>query len=141
MNEYSFEEINLNQEESFSVRVTEEMMNKFLDITGDINPLHTDIEFAKSKGYNNKVVYGMLTSSFLSTLAGVYLPGKNSLIQSVETLFKKPVFPGDTLLIKGQVVEKFDNINRITVKVTITNDRNEKVCRGTMQIGVLDGIL
>ncbi len=141
MNEYSFEEINLNQEESFSVSVTEEMMNKFLDITGDINPLHTDIEFAKSKGYNNKVVYGMLTSSFLSTLAGVYLPGKNSLIQSVETLFKKPVFPGDTLLIKGQVVEKFDNINRITVKVTITNDRNEKVCRGTMQIGVLNGIL
>jgi len=141
MNSYSFDEIQIGLKESFSVIITEEMMKKFMEITGDINPLHTDLKFAKSKGYDNKVVYGMMTSSFLSTLAGVYLPGKYSLIQSVETLFKKPVFPGDSLKILGEVVEKHDVVKRITLKVAITNQNNEKVCRGTMQIGVMDGIL
>lgn len=140
MNKYSFDEIQINQRESFNVTITSDMMKKFMEITGDINPLHTDLEFAKSKGYDKNVVYGMLTSSFLSTLAGVYLPGKYSLIQSVETLFKKPVFPGDTLTVTGEVVEKHDVAKRITLKVTIVNQNNEKVCRGTMEIGVMDGI-
>lgn len=47
MNKYTYDEINLGQEESFSVTVTESMMEKFRDITGDINPLHNDELFAK----------------------------------------------------------------------------------------------
>ncbi|MBQ9091319.1 MAG: hypothetical protein IJY52_03500, partial [Anaerotignum sp.] len=48
----------------------------FLAITGDINPLHNDQEFAQKQGHPDKVAFGMLTASFLSTLAGVYLPGR-----------------------------------------------------------------
>ena len=102
MNKYKFEDIKIGMEEKFQVSITEDMVNSFCKITGDINPLHNDLEYAKSKGYQEKVVYGMLTSSFLSTLAGVYLPGKYSLIHSVEILFKKPVLISDNLLtIKG----------------------------------------
>ena len=75
MNEYKFKDIKIGLEEKFEVNLTEEMVKAFCNITGDINPLHNDLDFAKSKGYNEKVVYGMLTASFLSTLAGVYLPG------------------------------------------------------------------
>jgi len=99
--------------------------------------LHTDAEFAKTKGYDSCVAYGMLTASFLSTLAGVYLPGEKSLIHSVETKFVKPVFVGDTLTITGKVSEKNELFSVITLKVTITNQRAEKVLRGSMQIGVL----
>ena len=137
MNRYSFEEITVGTEESFEVTISEEMLQKFLDITGDVNPLHTDAAFAKGKGYNSCVVYGMLTASFLSTLAGVYLPGERSLIHSVETKFVKPVFVGDTLTIQGKVTEKNDLFPVFTMKVTITNQNKEKVLRGSMQIGVL----
>nr|MCR5590424.1 MaoC family dehydratase N-terminal domain-containing protein [Lachnospiraceae bacterium] len=108
MNEYTYEEISIGQKESFSVTVTEEMLEKFRDITGDINPLHNDEEYAVSKGHPKKVAYGMLTASFLSTLAGVYLPGRRSLIHEVSVKFSKPVYPGDVLTIEGEVEGKTD---------------------------------
>ena len=79
----------------------------------------------------------MLTASYLSTLAGVYLPGEKSLIQSVEINFTKSVFVGDRLTITGEVVEKNELFQMIKMKVTITNSKNEKVVRGKMQVGVL----
>ena len=139
MKEYKFEDIKLGLEEKFQAVITEKMLQCFCSMTGDINPLHNDIEFAKSKGYNEKVVYGMLTASFFSTLAGVYLPGKNSIIHSVEILFKKPVFISDNpLTIKGTVVEISDIFRQFTIKVEITNKKEEKVVRGIMKVGVLD---
>ena len=138
MNQYRFEDIEVGMEESFEVTIKQEMLQKFLEITGDINPLHTDAKFAKQKGYDSCVAYGMLTASFLSTLAGVYLPGERSLIHSVETKFVKPVFAGDTLTVHGKVTEKNDLFPVFTMKVTITNQKKEKVLRGSMQIGVLE---
>lgn len=101
MNDYRYEELAIGMTESFTVEVTEEMMKGFLSITNDVNPLHNSIEFAKKNGYENKVVYGMLTASFLSTLAGVYLPGKYSLIQNIAINLRKPVFVGDVLFVRG----------------------------------------
>lgn len=80
MNEYTYEQIEIGTKESFEVSVTEEMLESFKKITGDINPLHNDAEYARSMKYEDRVVYGMLTASFLSTLAGVYLPGKRVLL-------------------------------------------------------------
>ncbi|MBO4266101.1 MAG: MaoC family dehydratase [Lachnospiraceae bacterium] len=137
MNEYTYEEIEMGQKESFSVTVTDEMMKSFLDITGDINPLHNDREYAISKGHPDRVVYGMLTGSMLSTLAGVYLPGKRSLIQEVKLKFAKPVYVGDTLTVEGVVEEKHDAYSLIILKVTMRNQNGDKVCRARMQISVI----
>ncbi|MCH5270456.1 MAG: MaoC family dehydratase [Lachnospiraceae bacterium] len=138
MNHFSFEEIKVGMEESFQTEVTQEKMDAFRMITGDENPLHTSKAFAGAKGYHSCVAYGMLTASFLSTLAGVYLPGEKSLIHSVESKFIKPVFPGDVLLVSGRVKEKNDLFSVITLQVSITNQKGEKVLRGSMQIGVLE---
>ena len=139
MNEFKFTDIKVGMEEQFQVTLTEDMLEKFKDITGDINPLHNDLEYAKSKGYDENVVYGMLTSSFLSTLAGVYLPGKYSLIHEVDILFKKTVFISDSpLTIKGTVIEINEMFKQFKIKVEILNKNNEKVLRGTMKVGVLN---
>ena len=139
MNKYKFKDIKVGLEEQFKVNITEDMVKDFCKITGDINPLHNDIEYAKSKGYNDKVVYGMLTSSFLSTLAGVYLPGKYSLIHSVEILFKKPVFIKDSpLTIKGKVIEINEIFKQFTIRFEIINNKEQKVSRGTMKVGVIN---
>lgn len=137
MNNYTFDEIELGQKESFSAVITEEMMKSFLSITGDTNPLHNDAEYAKTEGFGERVVYGMLTASFLSTLAGVWLPGKYSLIHTVETEFAKPVHIGDTLTIEGEVTEKNDTFRYIKLKVSIRNQNGTRVCRGKMRIGLL----
>ena len=93
MNAYVFEEIAVGLTEGFEVTVTEEMFDRFLDITGDVNPLHNDAAFAQKKGHPARVAFGMLTASFLSTLAGVYLPGKNSLCQAQLLLIGEDISP------------------------------------------------
>ena len=137
MNHYQFEELLPGVSESFSVEITQKMMEQFLSITNDENPLHTDEVFARARGYEGRVVYGMLTGSFLSTLAGMYLPGEKSLIHRVEMEFPRPVYIGDRLTITGTVSEKNDGFRYIVVKVVIKNQKEEKVCRGKMRIGLI----
>ena len=138
MNEYRITDISAGQQESFSVTVTEDMMDKFRAITGDINPLHVSDDFAKGKGFPQRVAYGMLTASLISTLGGVYLPGKYCLIQGVEVRFAKPVFIGDVLEVTGEAVKVDRDLRYLEIKVTIRNQRNEKVLRGLLKAGVMD---
>lgn len=46
MNDYSFNDLNIGTKEQFEVKVTEEMQNSFTLISGDINPMHLDSDFA-----------------------------------------------------------------------------------------------
>lgn len=136
MKHFNFEDIEIGYEVSFNYDITEEKMQKFLDITGDINPLHNDIVYAKSKGYSEKVVYGMLTSSILSTLAGVYLPGEKSLIHEVSVSFVKPVLISNCpLTVKGKVINKEERFKQIEIKCSIFDKNKDKVLRGNMKIG------
>lgn len=138
MKEYSYDIAEVGMEESFQVTVTEDMMEKFMSITGDRNPLHTDAAYARSRNYEDKVVYGMLTASFYSTLAGMYLPGKYSLIHSMDNKFLRPVYVGDTLTVSGIVKEKEDAYRMLILSLLIKNQRGDKIAKGTMQIKVLD---
>ena len=139
MNEFTFEDIASaqNMEQSFSVTVTQEMMNDFLKITGDSNPMHVDADYAKQNGFPSCLVYGLLTTSFYSTLAGVYLPGKYCLLQEVSAQFAKPVFVGDTLTISGKVSEVQETFKRIIIKTRITNQNGKTVNRASITAGVL----
>lgn len=139
MNSYIYEELKVGMKESFSVKISPEMQSAFCLYSGDINPLHINQEYAISAGFSDKVVFGMLTASFYSTLAGVYLPGKFCLLQSVETNFIKPVYIGDMLSVNGEIKEKHDGIKQIVIKVNIFNQKEEKVSRGIIKAGVLNG--
>ena len=140
INRYSYSQISLGQKESFSTTVTDAMMLAFFNLTGDCNPLHMDETFAKhtSAGYTGKVAFGMLTASFLSTLAGVYLPGEKSVIHEVEVKFPTPVYVGDALIFQGEVIGKNDTFNIIELKVSAINSDGKKVLRGKMKVGVAE---
>ena len=138
MNSYKFVDINVGLEESISVRVNSEKLDKFLKISGDINPLHTDAEYSKSKGFSDRVVYGMLTSSFFSTLVGVYLPGKYCILQGVDIQFSQPVYIDDILTITGKVSYINEAYKQLEIKAVIINQDNKKVSKATIKVGVMD---
>lgn len=140
MNEYIFSEIQVGQTESFTKEITSEMEDSFREMTGDINPLHIDDDFAEKHVSNVKkhVSFGMLTASLLSTMAGVHLPGKYSLIHSVEHVkFLKPVFAGDFLTVTGTVEAKQEALKLLCLKVSIRNQCEEAVLKADMKVIVL----
>jgi 3-hydroxybutyryl-CoA dehydratase len=138
MNEYKFEDIKIGLLESFNTKINSSMMDKFLDISNDINPLHIDKDYAKTKGFPDRVVYGLLTSSFYSTLVGVYLPGKYCILQGIDIQFSKPVYIDDELKISGKVSYINEAYKQIEIKATIVNQENKKVSKATIKVGVMD---
>ena len=138
MNEYTYAELQTGQIETFSTEVTLEMEEQFRRITGDVNPLHRDDQYAReiSGGrFQSHVTFGMLTASLYSTLAGVYLPGKYSLIHSIDRIsFNKPVFAGDVLTVTGTLTGKQDDLKLIQVAVKITNQDEKCVSKADMKI-------
>ena len=138
MNNYLFSDISLGMKYSFKVTLSEEKMSKFLDITGDVNPMHIDSSFAISNGMKDKVVYGMLSSSFYSTLVGVYLPGKYALLHEISNLqFAKPVFINDDLTILGEVISINNTFRQVELKAQITNQNLKKISRAKIKVGIL----
>lgn len=137
MKEYVLDQLTPGLTEHFTVTVTEEMQKAFTTITDDVNPLHTDSRYATEAGYSERVVYGMLTSSFYSTLAGCYLPGKHCVFQEISLSFANPVYIGDTLTVSGTVQRIYPELKRAKIKVRITNQDNMTVSRGSIVTGVL----
>ncbi len=141
MNEYTLSEIAVGMKASFERTITREMEEMFRKISGDDNPLHWDDEYAGQAGggrFNGHVCYGMLTASLYSAMAGMYLPGKYSLIHSLEEVcFMNPVFVGDTLQVTGEVTDKDEALGLIRLKVEIRNGQGKKVSRAKMKVLVL----
>lgn len=138
MNTYKYEDLKIGLKESFSCTITEEMMDSFCSLSGDLNPLHMDNDFAMSHGFQGRVAYGMLSASLFSRLGGVFLPGKYCLIQQVEAKFAYPVYIGDVLEVTGTVAELNDSVQRAVIKAEIRNQRKEKVVRGKIYVGFLE---
>lgn len=139
MNHYTLSEIRGGLTERFTVRITQEMVDAFCKLSGDVNPLHIDADYARKSGYPDRVVFGMLTASFYSTLAGMYLPGEYCLLHEVTSKFTNPVFVGDTLDVSGTVLEIDERFKRILIKVRIVNQKGQTVSRGQIVTGVRDG--
>jgi acyl dehydratase len=141
MNRYSLSEIQIGMTATFSRKVTTEMENAFRLISGDENPLHKDDRFAVniSNGkYRGHVSFGMLTASLYSTMAGMYLPGQNSLIHSFDELsFVRPVYAGDVLTVTGEVIDRDESLSLIRLKVIIRNQDNKVVSRAKMKVLVM----
>ena len=130
-NKLSYDDISIGQQESFIIKITESMVEKFSNLSGDLNPLHMDNEFAESSSFNKRIVHGMLLASFFSQLIGMKLPGKNALYFSQTLNFRSPCYIDDEIEVIGEVTEKSDSTQIITVSTTIFN--KSKTC-------LIDGI-
>lgn len=135
MNEYKFDSIAVGDNECFEVTISEDKMSLFKDISGDINPMHIDDNYAQKHGYSSRLVYGMLTASFYSTLVGVYLPGRFCILKSVESGFERPVYLGDRLTVSGRVIEKDERFQQLTIKARIVNQEGKTVSKAKILVG------
>jgi len=137
MNEYALADLSVGMAQEFSVTVTTGMTKRFVEISDDVNPLHVDEHYAHDKGFRDRVVHGMLSSAFYSTLVGVYLPGKYCLLQSIKITFHQPVFAGNHLKVRGEVTHVSEALRVITVRGSITNQDGDTVSKAQIQVGFI----
>lgn len=117
--------------------VNENTWKGFMDLFGDRNPVHTDTEYARSKGFNDIIMFGNILNGFLSYFIGELLPIKNVIIHTQEIKYAQPVYLNDQLRFHAEADDVFESVNVIEFKYYFQNKENKKVAKGKIQIGII----
>ena len=126
-----FKEIQVGDSASIERIISLEDIEAFSNLTGDKNPIHVDQKFAEKGKFGAPVAHGMLTSSFISTLIGMTLPGEGSIITNINLDFRKPVFIDDSICTTIEVIKKIELSKQVLVKLTVCNQQSKTVISGT----------
>jgi 3-oxoacyl-[acyl-carrier protein] reductase len=118
--------------------ITDADIRKFVELTGDDNPLHVDAEYANRTPFKEIVVHGMLGASFISTVIGTKLPGPGALWVSQSFEFNVPIRLGDTLTVACTVVRKHARDRLLELEMRITNQHGQAVLQGLGKVKLLE---
>jgi acyl dehydratase len=93
-------------------------------LSGDINPLHADPEFAANVGFTQgPILHGLCTYGFMARhVAKGACAGDATKITGLSGQFRRPVWPGDTLVTEGWKVAP----GKIALSVSV-KERDESV--------------
>jgi acyl dehydratase len=96
-------------------------------LSGDRNPLHADPDFARRVGFERgPILHGLCSFGFMVRHAAKALCGGDaSRIRSAEAQFRRPVWPGETLVTEGWQVRPDAAALRVKVK-----ERDEAIVTG-----------
>lgn len=131
------EDFEVGQSATVTRTFTDEDVRRFVEITGDTNPLHVDDEFASRSRFGRRVLHGMLSASMFSTMVGMKLPGTGAIYRSQTIRFLRPVYVGDTLTAHF-VVRSIDRTrHRLDIDAWIENQDGERVIEGSCEAGLL----
>jgi 3-oxoacyl-[acyl-carrier protein] reductase len=133
----NFDAIQVGDQQSLTKHITLEDVRRFVDMTGDDNPLHVDRAYAETTPFKDIVVHGMLGASFISTVIGTKLPGTGALWVSQNMEFLLPVRLGDELTITCTVTRKHERDRLIELDTVIMNQHGKTVLQGSGKVRVL----
>jgi 3-oxoacyl-[acyl-carrier protein] reductase len=133
-----FETITVGESAELIHRVTAEDVRRFVELTGDDNPLHIDPAYAMQTRFHDVVAHGMLGASFVSTIIGKYLPGPGALWLSQCFEFVAPTRVGDELTVRAEVLEKIPSQRLLDLSVRVTNQHGQELITGKGRVQVLE---
>jgi phosphate acetyltransferase len=106
----------------------------FAAASGDFNPAHLDVDYAKDTPFNGVIAHGMWGGALISAVLGTRLPGPGTIYLDQSLHFSRPVRPGDTVTASVTCVEKHDETRRARFDCRVVNQRGETVIRGVAEV-------
>lgn len=124
-------DINVGDVETFTKTLTQTDMTLWVGLTGDMNPVHIDKEYAVTTRFKDVIIPGLMVAGLISTVMTQSTFGN---VYSGQTLkFLKPVYVGDTITAVATVIEKMEEKHRVKIKTECYNQRDELVITGEGQ--------
>ena len=85
--------------------------------SGDHNPIHVDLDFAKSSGLDDVIAHGMLSAGYLGRMLTNWVP--QSALRSWKNRFTAMTLIGDSVTCSGKIVEKFEKDGEIFIRLEL----------------------
>lgn len=117
--------------------VTDEIVRKFAEVSGDYNPIHLDDEFAKTTRFGRRIAHGMLSGAFISAVLGNEFKERKIVYLSQTMKFTAPVYLGDTVTASATVIKIREDKGIVTLETVCTNQNGETLVKGEAVVMVL----
>ena len=85
--------------------ITRHTLALYCGASGDHNPIHVDIDYAKESGLDDVIAHGMLSMAYLGRLLTNWV--SQSSIRELKTRFTAMTLIGDQVTCRGKIIEKF----------------------------------
>ena len=131
---YTYDEITIGQTASYSKLIEERDIQLFAAVSGDINPVHLDADFAAGTAFGERIAHGMLTGAVISAAIALELPGPGTIYLGQSLRFRLPVKIGDEITIQLEVTDKRDDKRFVTLDCKAVNQHGKVVATGTAEV-------
>jgi 3-hydroxybutyryl-CoA dehydratase len=134
LSNYTYDEIEIGQQASYSKTIGEQDIQMFAAVSGDVNPVHLDAEFAATTQFKQPIAHGMLTGALVSAALALELPGPGTIYLGQSLRFRLPVLIGDHITIELEVTEKRDDRKFVTLDCKALNQNGKVVASGIAEV-------
>ncbi|WP_439107489.1 MaoC family dehydratase [Congregibacter sp.] len=130
---FSYDQLREGQQCEVTRALLGEDIDAFAHASGDHNPLHTDAEFARAAGFDDRIAHGMLLASWISASLAHELPGRGTIYLRQSLEFRQPALPGDSLTIRLTVSEK-KRRGRVIIDCKVCHEDGRELLRGSAEV-------
>jgi phosphate acetyltransferase len=125
----TYDEIQLGQTAELQRTLNRDDLALFSKVSGDLNPIHMDEEYARARGAKGVVGHSLWATGLISSLLANVLPGPGTVYRHQDAEFHRQIYVGDTLTAKVKVVEKLPE-RLIQLDCSVVNQAGEVVMTG-----------
>ena len=121
--------LNVGSSFSKSVVAEDQTIRDIARLSGDINPIHLDDEYAKQTVFGRRIAHALFCQNIISMIIGNHLPGSGAILLSQNFRYQKPVYIDDTIETTVTVKDILDG-DKYVLTTVCTNQKNEIVLDG-----------
>jgi phosphotransacetylase/acyl dehydratase len=130
----TFDEIAVGESATIVRTLTQQDIELFALVSGDVNPAHLDPAYAQTDLFHKVIAHGMWTGALISAVLGTRLPGPGTIYVSQDLQFRAPVGIGDTITTTVTAREKKPEHTRIVFACRCVNQAGQEVVTGTGEV-------
>lgn len=89
-------------------QVNQQTIDAYAKASGDFNPIHVDLEYAKAGPFGRTIAHGLMTLAFVAEMLNDWSRGAFDEMGEIDIAFVGPVFAGDTVEVTGVLEERVE---------------------------------
>jgi len=119
----------------FSKILSSEDVESFAIASGDTQPLHLDDSQASKTRFKKRIAHGILTAGVISAAIGTQVaPGQVVIYMNQSLKFLGPVYIGDTVTAKLNVISINTPRKTVTLKASVINQSGDEILSGQSEV-------
>jgi len=133
MENLTYDELQIGDSATYTRTLTEDELVLFAAVSGDVNPVHLDPQYASQTIFKERIAHGMWSGALISAALATIMPGPGTIYLEQSLSFKRPVKLNDTVRVRITVAAK-ESKGRVVLDCEIYNQNDEVVVTGQSKV-------